>query len=76
MRHLCQRIADHRYNDVLETSERRAMFYNILSQIFIVKYAILAVRFPFLSTRPGLNENEEEKIKGGSFQRMVNKRVK
>ena len=24
-------------NDVLETSKRRAMFYNILSQIFIVK---------------------------------------
>ena len=27
-------------NDVLETSKRRAMFYNILSQIFIVKCSI------------------------------------
>ena len=26
-------------NDVLETSKRRAMFYNILSQNFIVKYS-------------------------------------
>ena len=25
-------------NDVLETSKRRVMLYNILSQIFIVKY--------------------------------------
>ena len=26
-------------NDVLETSKRRAMFYNILSQNFIVKFS-------------------------------------
>ena len=29
-------------NDVLETSTRRAMFRNILSQIFIVKYCFIA----------------------------------
>ena len=29
-------------NDVLETSKRRAMFRNILSQIFIIKYYFIA----------------------------------
>ena len=35
-------------NDVLETSKRRAMFYNIISQIFIVKCftkSLLILRF-------------------------------
>ena len=38
-------------NDVLETSKRRAMFYNVLSQNFIVKIHYFDFIIPLLNTQ-------------------------